>query len=102
MVLGKPAGRAVEIYALEAGTGGFVIIGVSADDQSGRSVSSAGDVNGDALVVYVELDGQMGMIMKKPGELKNNDTPYTNRGGVLREGGGHPQSLYTPTRKTIG
>ena len=31
------------------GTGGFVINGVSADDQAGRSVSAAGDVNGDGF-----------------------------------------------------
>ena len=39
----------VELSDVESGTGGFVINGVSADDQSGLSVSGAGDVNGDGL-----------------------------------------------------
>jgi hypothetical protein len=32
-----------------AGTGGFVIHGQDGDDQSGYSVASAGDINGDGL-----------------------------------------------------
>jgi Ca2+-binding RTX toxin-like protein len=47
VVFGKTDGTAVELSDIEAGTGGFGINGVSADDQSGVSVSGAGDVNGD-------------------------------------------------------
>ena len=36
----------LELSALD-GTNGFTLTGIDADDQSGRSVSSAGDVNGD-------------------------------------------------------
>jgi hypothetical protein len=49
VVFGKTGGAAVELSAVEAGGGGFVISGQSADDQSGLSVASAGDVNGDGL-----------------------------------------------------
>jgi hypothetical protein len=42
-VFGKADGTAVSLNDVAAGTGGFVISG------SGRSVSSAGDVNGDGL-----------------------------------------------------
>jgi hypothetical protein len=41
--------EAVALSSIEAGTGGFVINGVSAGDYSSFSVSSAGDVNGDGL-----------------------------------------------------
>jgi hypothetical protein len=43
VVFGKADGTAVSLNDVAAGTGGFVISG------SGRSVSSAGDVNGDGL-----------------------------------------------------
>jgi VCBS repeat-containing protein len=49
VVFGKTDGTAVELSDIEAGTGGFVINGVSEGDQSGFSVSSAGDVNGDGF-----------------------------------------------------
>jgi VCBS repeat-containing protein len=49
VVFGKTSGAAVQLSTIEAGTGGFVINGVSAYDTSGRSVSNAGDVNGDGL-----------------------------------------------------
>ena len=50
VVFGKTDGSAVELSDVEDGTGGgFVINGVSEDDNSGRSVSSAGDVNGDGF-----------------------------------------------------
>jgi hypothetical protein len=49
VVFGKADGAAVELSTIESGTGGFVINGVSTNDKSGKSVSSAGDVNGDGL-----------------------------------------------------
>jgi hypothetical protein len=50
-VFGKQDNTAINLSAIAAGTStdGFVINGESAYDYSGRSVSSAGDVNGDAL-----------------------------------------------------
>jgi hypothetical protein len=59
VVFGKTDGTKVELSAVELGTGGFVINGVSANDVSGRSVSSAGDVNGDGfddLIVGADFD----------------------------------------------
>ena len=39
----------VELFDIAAGNGGFIIDGEYSSDRSGRSVSSAGDVNGDDL-----------------------------------------------------
>ena len=49
VVFGKADSGVVELSAIEAGNGGFVINGQCADDASGFSVASAGDVNGDGL-----------------------------------------------------
>jgi hypothetical protein len=49
VVFGKTTGTAIDLSAVAAGVGGFVINGQCADDYSGYSVSSAGDVNGDGL-----------------------------------------------------
>ncbi|UFP95687.1 FG-GAP-like repeat-containing protein [Gloeobacter morelensis] len=51
VVFGKRNNRPVELADIESGTSprGFVINGSTANDNSGRSVSGAGDVNGDGL-----------------------------------------------------
>ncbi|PUE05953.1 hypothetical protein B9Z51_17015 [Limnohabitans sp. T6-5] len=49
VVFGKTSTSGVNLSALQAGSGGFVIQGQCASDLSGFSVSQAGDVNGDGL-----------------------------------------------------
>ena len=51
VVFGKATGfgAAVDLVNIAAGTGGFVIFGQDDGDQSGRSVASAGDLNGDGF-----------------------------------------------------
>ena len=51
VVFGKSTGfgASVNLSAIANGTGGFAINGQSGGDYSGRSVSSAGDVNGDGF-----------------------------------------------------
>ncbi len=51
VVFGKASGATVELsnIAMDANSGGFVMIGEAANHRSGKSASGAGDVNGDGL-----------------------------------------------------
>ncbi len=49
MVFGQAGTNAIELSDIALGNGGFIINGECAGDQSGISVSSAGDVNGDGF-----------------------------------------------------
>ena len=49
VVFGQTGVAAIDLSAVAAGTGGFVINGGASGDFSGISVSGAGDVNGDGL-----------------------------------------------------
>ena len=49
VVFGRTVTAAIDLSAVTAGEGGFVINGECGGDFSGYAVSSAGDVNGDGL-----------------------------------------------------
>jgi len=50
VIFGKTGSGAVDLSAIAAGSGGFVINGQCAGDESGNGgVAAAGDVNGDGL-----------------------------------------------------
>jgi hypothetical protein len=49
VVFGKADGEGVDLAAIEAGTGGFVLTGVDEFDFAGYSISTAGDVNDDGF-----------------------------------------------------
>jgi hypothetical protein len=51
VVFGKASGwgAPIDLTTIAAGTGGFVIHGQDGGDSSGRSVASAGDINGDGF-----------------------------------------------------
>lgn len=55
VVFGKATGfgASIDLSAVAAGTGGFIINAQGAVDQEGRSVSSAGDINGDGIADLV-------------------------------------------------
>ena len=56
VVFGKASTTSIDLAIVAAGgvgAGGFVVSGADANDQSGSSVSSAGDVNGDGLADLV-------------------------------------------------
>ena len=49
VVYGKKTTNSIQLSDIATGNGGFVIKGNASSEQSGRSVSNAGDVNGDGL-----------------------------------------------------
>jgi hypothetical protein len=49
VIFGRTSSTTVQLSDIAAGSGGFVIAGQSNGDQSGSSVSAAGDVDGDGL-----------------------------------------------------
>jgi hypothetical protein len=53
VVFGSTSSAAINLSAVNAGTGGFVVHGACASDRLGASVSQAGDVNGDGLADLV-------------------------------------------------
>jgi flagellin-like hook-associated protein FlgL len=69
VVFGKSDGTAIELSDVTAGNGGFVINGSDTSDNSGFSVSGAGDVNGDGLADVIvgatktSLDGGAGYVV---------------------------------------
>ena len=72
VVFGKPGDKTAHLESL--GDGGFVIEGAAAYDASGRSVSGAGDVNGDGLtdlIVGAPGVGDSGLSYVVFGKLDN-------------------------------
>jgi hypothetical protein len=51
-----PVPTTIDLSAIASGTGGFVINGENVNDESGYSVSTAGDVNGDGLDDLIDLN----------------------------------------------
>jgi hypothetical protein len=65
VVFGKSGTDLVDLDAVAAGNGGFKIQGEAANDRAGRSVSAAGDVDGDGvddLIVGADLNDSGGDI----------------------------------------
>jgi hypothetical protein len=114
VVFGKTGTTAVQLSAIQAGTGGFVINGVSADDHSGRAVSSAGDVNGDGLddlIVGALFDDPNGsgsgasfVVFGKTGTaaVQLSAVEAGNGGFVINGASAGDRSGADPTRRTDG
>ena len=66
-MFGKAGGFAanIDLSSLD-GTNGFKLSGVAADDRSGRSVASAGDVNGDGFADLI-----VGAAMRRSARLNS-------------------------------
>ncbi len=93
VIFGKADGTAVDLADVTAGKGGFVIYGIDVQDFSGRSVSGAGDVNGDGLDdVIVGAQGADPGSISKAGEsyvvFGKADTSPVNLSDVVAGDGG--------------
>jgi hypothetical protein len=84
VVFGKADTTPVNLSDVAAGTGGFVINGIYPSDSSGRSVSSAGDVNGDGLAGLI-----VGAYRANPGGNVQSGASYV----VLGKADGTPVNL---------
>jgi FG-GAP repeat/RTX calcium-binding nonapeptide repeat (4 copies) len=71
VVFGKADGAPVELSAVAAGSGGFVIDGSDIDDLSGLAVAVADDVNGDGLDDL--LVGAASADVRPPSELSSGE-----------------------------
>jgi len=72
VVFGKTTGFAASLDLSDLnGANGFVINGIDADDESGRSVSAAGDVNGDGIDDLI-----IGARSADPGGVSGADETY--------------------------
>ena len=69
VVFGKSAGFAAQFNLSDLdGSNGFILNGIDSDDQSGISVSSAGDVNGDGFDDLIIGTEDVSLYGNKPGE----------------------------------
>jgi VCBS repeat-containing protein len=74
VVYGKSNTTAINLSAVAAGTGGYVIKGSGVSDYSGTSVSNAGDVNGDGIA---------DLIVGAPYAEVSTSFPYSGRSYVV-------------------
>ncbi|CAN1521639.1 FG-GAP repeat [Burkholderiaceae bacterium] len=108
VVYGKTSASAVELASIAAGTGGFVIDGLTGADFSGRRVSAAGDVNGDGLAdliigapgadpVYNSANNQAGRVYvlfgQSSGTVMKLSAVAAGSGGFVINGEGAENNL---------
>lgn len=85
VVFGKTNGTAVDLSAVAAGTGGFVINGRNTEERIGTAISTAGDVNGDGLadLIVGSENGQGAYVVfgKTSGSAVNLSAVFAGTGG---------------------
>lgn len=91
VAFGQTSGSSLELSDLEAGSAGFVINGINTAEESGTSVSGAGDVNGDGLVDIVVGDPVLGRSYLIFGKTDTNAVELSDinngTGGFVVNGG---------------